>query len=58
MLNSYWQLTSDHLEVKYLPPASAPIRRGTLPNAGAQECLQLEHSGLVPSTRQWKAGGL
>jgi hypothetical protein len=58
MLNSYWQLTFDHLEVKYLPPASAPIRRNARPNAGAQECLQLEHSGLVPSTRQSKAGGL
>jgi hypothetical protein len=58
MLNSFWQLTFDYLEVKYLPPASAPMRRGTLPNAGAEECLQLEHSGLVPSTRQSKAGRL
>ena len=58
MLNSYWQLTFDHLEVRYLSPVSASIRRTALPNAGAQECLQRGHSRLVPSTRQSKAGGL
>lgn len=59
MLNSYWQLTFDHLEVKYLSPAStpmpleAPCLMQARKNAG-----HTSTAGLAPLTRQSKAGGL
>ena len=59
MLNSYRQLTFDHLKVKYLCPASAPmpLEAPCLMQA-RKNVWHTSTAGLVPLTRQSKAGGL